>query len=349
MSQGSKIRWSKDQILLFLNLILEACRDGKMNSSKSIYLRQGFATMVEPLKMQYPSRPWNLKMLENKYYYLKKFWRVFCEAEKTSGTTYDEESGALSLSHQNQQLLISRYSHFGRKVVASGLLVGDGITIDSWQEIFAKDQPAGQHIREAGDADGWAHSEGNRGLEDHQISEEVEEEEEGLSEVAREDVRPYGPFDSDDDEAIIATQLQSPLPPPLSPTLSPRTSITSGRGSSTPSSFNEAIIGSRKKKARRLQEKRGIASSEAIQQLAAALISRDSQPREHVVIHKQLPVGAEAFEIAVKECFEFFDDRGMDFSIKLVRWMREDPMNPLTWNSLPSRKAKEAWVAANFD
>lgn len=372
-SSGPVVRWSDQQTLFFLSLLLEARRQHLLESTKTKYLREGLQTLIPRMVQRFPGRPWEIRTLENKYQYLKKYWRVFAAAEKISGTSYDPATGKLSMSEQNEGLVTQRYGAMGRRVVSIGLLVGDGITFESWLEVFSNDLPAGENIVEAGDEAAFARDSQNAVLENTVSQDAIVEEEVLTQSVAvtddGEDDITAAPESSDDDDAAGQSFI-SPSPPALlpaarssssRPTLSSQPSSSrptpstpraasarpSQRSSITPSAaFRANSLAARKKKAARSD---GI--SQSFRELTSALIARDSQPQqqqEHYVTHNQRTVGAEDFEKAIRDCFAFAEGRGMLFASRLVQWIRQDPLNPLIWNSMPSDEAKEAWVAINF-
>lgn len=98
-SMGSQ-RWTRHQQLRFLALLLEAGHNGLLNSSKSTILKstlEGFPR----LETDFPQRRWTVKMLDNKYRELLKYWRVFKEAERPSGATYNPETGRIAMNKAN--------------------------------------------------------------------------------------------------------------------------------------------------------------------------------------------------------------------------------------------------------
>ncbi|ETS02711.1 hypothetical protein M419DRAFT_97673 [Trichoderma reesei RUT C-30] len=326
-SSGPVVRWSDQQTLFFLSLLLEARRQHLLESTKTKYLREGLQTLIPRMVQRFPGRPWEIRTLENKYQYLKKYWRVFAAAEKISGTSYDPATGKLSMSEQNEGLVTQRYGAMGRRVVSIGLLVGDGITFESWLEVFSNDLPAGENIVEAGDEAAFAR--------DSQNASFISPSPPALLPAAR----------SSSSRPTLSSQPSSSRPTPSTPRAA--SARPSQRSSITPSAaFRANSLAARKKKAARSD---GI--SQSFRELTSALIARDSQPQqqqEHYVTHNQRTVGAEDFEKAIRDCFAFAEGRGMLFASRLVQWIRQDPLNPLIWNSMPSDEAKEAWVAINF-
>ncbi|KAM0344843.1 hypothetical protein ACHAPU_007225 [Fusarium lateritium] len=53
--------------------------------------------------------------------------------------------------------------------------------------------------------------------------------------------------------------------------------------------------------------------------------------------------GADDLETAVKSCVELFHkSRGVEFVLKVVRWLKKDALNAVTWNALEDKQLKEA-------
>lgn len=83
----------------------------------------------------------------------------------------------------------------------------------------------------------------------------------------------------------------------------------------------------------------------ALAELSRAVTASLSRPREHVITHIYEKVDAEDFQKAVRDCCSLTEERGMDYVIRIVKWLREDPMNAILWNALPSKEARDAWLA----
>lgn len=351
-SQRTSNRWSSSQTLSLLGLLLEARREGRLNSIKKTSLRLAFKYLLVQLQTLHPERHWELKTVENKYQDVKNFWRVFREADGTSGTTYDADTGRLKMSKQNETMIIERHHPYGRRVVANGLLIGEGVTYETWEEIFSNDPTAGHYILEVIDDEGFAaQSRGSRSLEEDVTTHSPfdEEEEEG-------DLPTYPSFPDEEDEEGVEEIVPMTQPSRRSasrrsasvrsasvrsPSVrSPSVRSPSSQGSGTPA---RSIARGRKREERvEKEEEKG-----PLDRLAAALADRNSKPREHIIITKPA-VSPEAIEIAFKDAYALADEYGIDFSFEVVDWIGKDPINALMWNSLPSKEAKDAFLAKKF-
>ncbi|KAL9477576.1 hypothetical protein ACSS6W_007417 [Trichoderma asperelloides] len=65
------------------------------------------------------------------------------------------------------------------------------------------------------------------------------------------------------------------------------------------------------------------------------------QPRQHIITQED--EGAADFEKAFK--FSLTEERGMEFVNRLQDWIKENPTNAVVWNALPSKEARDAWLA----
>ncbi|UKZ53962.1 hypothetical protein TrVGV298_007766 [Trichoderma virens] len=164
MSQSSSLasaitsnRWSADETLFFIGLLFELRVEKGPNSDNSIYTREAFQDILVKLNAQYPEFTYELETLERKYQYFRKLWAVFTDAKKLKGTTWDSCTGRVAMNRENEAKIIERHGQYGRRVVICGLIVGHGVTIETWKEIFQPSGvPLGRYIREAGDAVGFA-------------------------------------------------------------------------------------------------------------------------------------------------------------------------------------------------
>lgn len=272
---------------------------------------------------RHTQRTWDQPAIENKYHDLKRFWRVFQVVDGWSGTSYDPTTGKIDMSDDNKENLRQRYPRWAKKIINEGITVEGDITFDTWANIFSSDRPAGDTIIEAGDDEAFD----NVRLQRSQPSDEDLDNQEDQS-VNEGETQASTLLDGSDNE-------ENPF------TATPMRLETPGESPTARIPPNEGIRRRSRKRRDRLGNE-GQAVNEGIKALTDALIARDSQPRQHHIVTRM--VGAEDMETAIKDCFEFTKERGMQFSIRLVRWLREDPMNPLLWNSLPSREAKDAWL-----
>jgi hypothetical protein len=66
------------------------------------------------------------------------------------------------------------------------------------------------------------------------------------------------------------------------------------------------------------------------------------QPREYKIIHVQ---DTSDLQRAVRDCWSLKEERGMDYVLRIVKWLGERPTNPIVWNALPDKEARDAWLA----
>ncbi|KAG5960589.1 hypothetical protein E4U58_004629 [Claviceps cyperi] len=72
MSQPSKSatsRWSDEETLLLLELLLQARRDKQLNNDKLSVVRDVLKGFIPTFAAEYPRRQWTLRILENRVSY----------------------------------------------------------------------------------------------------------------------------------------------------------------------------------------------------------------------------------------------------------------------------------------
>ena len=155
-SQASRgWRWTDEQTLYFLGRLLEARRNGDLNINKKGAYQDVLVSFIPGFKTKWANQNWSYDIMKNKLRNLKDFWRAFREAYDLSGGGYRERTGCVDLSRDNREKIEERYPQHGHKAMTEGLLVGPYITMDSWEEIFADDLPAGRLITAADDDIIW--------------------------------------------------------------------------------------------------------------------------------------------------------------------------------------------------
>jgi hypothetical protein len=155
-SQTASTAWTDEQDLGFLELLLDARRQGLLNIPKEASLKTAFEGMVEPLSIRFPGIRWNSERLKNRYRRIKDRWRAFAYALTWSGTVYDEGTGRISLTKARERQLQELFKADGKKAVQEGLLISSSFTLDEWKEVFSDNFITRSHIVEADDDDGFA-------------------------------------------------------------------------------------------------------------------------------------------------------------------------------------------------
>ncbi|KAL6903981.1 hypothetical protein GGI43DRAFT_399324 [Trichoderma evansii] len=92
--------------------------------------------------------------------------------------------------------------------------------------------------------------------------------------------------------------------------------------------------------AKRLEEQK---NAMALTELVRAITVRYSQPRECIITHRI--ANADVFEKAFKSAFTLTEERGMEFVIRLLDYLKKDPRNAEAWNALPDKEARDTWLA----
>ncbi|KAG6311391.1 hypothetical protein E4U22_002669 [Claviceps purpurea] len=365
MSQPSKSvtsRWSHEETLLLLELLLQARRDQQLNNDKLSVVRDVLKGFIPTFSDEYPSRQWTLRILENRVSFLKNIWRAFRAAETRSGTTYHEETGMLDLSKQNAEFIVSVYKRYGKYVVTKPLPINDNISPCEWGEIFRQDLPAMKNAIAANDDEGFERAAA--------AEEEDTEEEEGRStqmdQEGQEEVgggtQDNNAGDESPDEDVSDEDLLNLLPSPTnSGTSTPAPSSiarpaarssaarsSAARGSAARSSRNTPATptppnGQPNRLPRSLQQKRIAAQSSELSQVMSNVFGPGiGGTKEHKITARS--PGADDLEQASKDCQSLFEEFGVRNMLKIIMWLKEDPMNPPIWNSLSSKEAKTMMI-----
>lgn len=181
ISQPSKSvtsRWCHEETLLLLELLLQARRDQQLNNDKLSVVRDVLKVFIPTFSAEHPLRQWTLKILENRFSYLKNIWRAFRAAEARSGTTYHADTGMLEMSKQSVDFIVSVHKRYVKHVVSKPLPVNGNISPIEWGEIFRQDRPAMKNVLAADDDEGFKRA---AAAEEEDVEEEGTEEEEERS------------------------------------------------------------------------------------------------------------------------------------------------------------------------
>lgn len=80
-------------------------------------------------------------------------------------------------------------------------------------------------------------------------------------------------------------------------------------------------------------------NSDLIDDLQSVIGSTCSAMNEYII----RPVGAEDMDLAVKDCTQLFKkSHGVHFVIRVIHWLRKDPINAVVWNALDGKELNEA-------
>ncbi|KAG6285295.1 hypothetical protein E4U09_007355 [Claviceps aff. purpurea] len=130
-------RWSTEETLLLLELLLEARRDQQFNNERISTVRDVLRGFVPIFSSEFPHRQWNVKAIENRWIWLRGIWQAFRAAEARPGTTYNDWSGMLQMSKQSAAVIESIHKLYGRYVITKRLPTNDNISRSEWEEIFS--------------------------------------------------------------------------------------------------------------------------------------------------------------------------------------------------------------------
>jgi hypothetical protein len=80
----------------------------------------------------------------------------------------------------------------------------------------------------------------------------------------------------------------------------------------------------------------------ALAELCQVAIASLSQPRQQTVTYYVRDT--EDLEKAVSDCWSLKEERGMEYVLRIVK-LGEDSKNPIIWNTLPDKEARDGWLA----
>ncbi|KAG6093524.1 hypothetical protein E4U30_004238 [Claviceps sp. LM220 group G6] len=132
-------RWSTEETLLLLELLLEARRDQQFNTNneKMSAVRHVLKGFIPTLSSKFPHRKWKLMAIENRWLWLKGIWQAFRAAEARPGTIYNDRTGMLQMSKQSAAVIESVHNRYGRYLITKRLPTNDIISRSEWEEIFS--------------------------------------------------------------------------------------------------------------------------------------------------------------------------------------------------------------------
>ncbi|KAG6071081.1 hypothetical protein E4U33_003900 [Claviceps sp. LM78 group G4] len=130
-------RWSTEETLLLLELLLEARRDQQLNNEKISAIRDVLKSFIPTLSSEFPHREWKLMAIENRWLWLKGIWQAFRAAEARPGTIYNAYTGMLQMSKQSAGVIEFVHKRYGRYVITKRLPTNDNISRSEWEEIFS--------------------------------------------------------------------------------------------------------------------------------------------------------------------------------------------------------------------
>ncbi|KAG6044145.1 hypothetical protein E4U39_003676 [Claviceps sp. Clav50 group G5] len=342
-SPNGRLRWSPEETLLLLELLLEARRGQQLNGNKIRDIRDVLGGFIPTLSTKFPHRKWNVKAIENRFSWLKSTWQAFCAAEAIPGTTYNDETGMLQISKSNAKVIEFVHKRYGNFVVAKPLPTNDNVSRSEWAEIFLTDLPARDTTIDAHDDQGFTKVAGAEGAEEGEgqhLQERQEEAGGGTQDNSAGDDSPEEDVSDEDnlDPQPSRRHANNTSTLTVTPSDIARPAVSSSRNAyTTPTRSN----GPPNRLERSLQPKRVMEqSSELPRVMSNVCRPRNEGSKEHIIIHQARSPYAVEIEKASRDCQLLFEDFGIPTMMKVILWLKEDTMNAPIWNSLSSKEAK---------
>lgn len=137
--------YSQSMVESFLELLCEALAEGRLESSKQVFVRPVFAEIVPRLQEKHSDQQWDIDGLFVFQNNLKKKHKIFLSISEQSGVTYDNETGVISASDSQWAALYHRYGN-------QAWLKTQGFPrADLYKLAFPLNRPTGERIAEVGD------------------------------------------------------------------------------------------------------------------------------------------------------------------------------------------------------
>ncbi|KAG5964987.1 hypothetical protein E4U56_002007 [Claviceps arundinis] len=151
MHEGSQDgrQWSNAEVLTFLGFLNGAtARNDRTLRNITPTLRKASGFMKE----KFSQRNWKPdSTLRAQFYRIRDDWRVFQEVFDAPGTEWNKETSSFSLSGVQRDGFIQKHGNRGRRIIDSGILMNEYITIDTYANIFCDKPGAGRNMMRVDD------------------------------------------------------------------------------------------------------------------------------------------------------------------------------------------------------
>ncbi|KAG6041164.1 hypothetical protein E4U41_005802 [Claviceps citrina] len=309
-------RWNDPQTLYLLELLLRACRNGQLTSSKVGPLQHVFEGFIPSLSRRFPHQQWTVKTVTHRYKWCRSVWRAFRAAEERPGTRYREDNGWLSMTRQTASYINKTYGRFGRVVTTKPLVISDTITRDVWAEIFI--EPGHCSAIEAQDTAGFAAAAAKAARERAGIW----KEESLLNDFGTDCGTPTSGGESVQPAPTPGVQGGNLSIQPARQVARRDIPADASRGEDDEEFVENMIIDNH------------------VEQVAMSAMLHKKFPKKHVIV--QQAVGADELARAIRDvqCQGF----EMKQEIKVIVWLAKNPIHPVVWNAFSSKEIKQAWA-----
>ncbi|KAK8145028.1 hypothetical protein G3M48_004996 [Beauveria asiatica] len=319
----TNLSWTSEETATLILGLLEAKRHGKLYADRASVMTPLLKGIIVRLQQKSPRKRWAIANLSHKYRDLWNLWRCFKKADSYTGRSKNNDTGEIKISDIYEQQLRDdpQYKEVANRVLTNGMPCGLGITLDTFEELFSKDRPAGKYIRSAFDST------------DEEAQNSMSETDDSVAADPSTQLMEEPLFiDGENDQEPT---FQGPCTPTLSG--SPRASSPStSRGASRGRQVLRPPLTLTKNRGVQKGKRRAVGTVT----LAAVegIFSHYELPR---VIHlNHLPAGALELQRALQDCWKLEDEIGRGKCWKIANWLIKDPMRPFAWNVMPSKEHK---------
>ncbi|CCE29956.1 uncharacterized protein CPUR_03803 [Claviceps purpurea 20.1] len=147
MHEGSKDgrQWSNAEVFTFLGFLNEA-RNGRTFQNNTLIaptLKKASGFMRE----KFPQRNWKPdSTLRAQFYRIRDDWRVFQDVFDAPGTEWNKETSSFRLTGVQRDSFMQKHGTRGRRIIDSGILMNENITIDTYANIFCDEPGASRNM-----------------------------------------------------------------------------------------------------------------------------------------------------------------------------------------------------------
>ncbi|KAG6173201.1 hypothetical protein E4U51_006027 [Claviceps purpurea] len=147
--EGSKDgrQWTNAEVFAFLGFLNNERNEGALRNTTAKFMAPTLKKASDFMSEQFPQRSWRYDTtLRSQFRRIRDDWRIFKEISDASGTERKEEANCFTVSDIQRAGFMSKYDARGGRIIDSGLLTNNLITIDTYSNIFSDEPDVGRQI-----------------------------------------------------------------------------------------------------------------------------------------------------------------------------------------------------------
>ncbi|KAF4962289.1 hypothetical protein FSARC_9620 [Fusarium sarcochroum] len=126
-----------------MNELYRAHQIKNLHSLDEYELKSVLESLVSPFNQNFPHILWGYERIKNRYEWVRKAYRAYQNALKMTGSHEDRFRGKIYVSGRQEAQLRQAYPSAAGRLLRNGLGVGEGITLESYDQIFSSDLHTG--------------------------------------------------------------------------------------------------------------------------------------------------------------------------------------------------------------